>query len=509
MSKILIIEDNKALKEQFSESLKRKRVEHILCDDFECSVKIMNEDKDVAIIILDLHLPDHIDPRDMIRQIKNINGRLKIYIYTAMEDLMSREEAMRMGVKFYWNKTVDINELLYHVLGEVYIERIDALNNIKLLKYAKEAIGFNMIEDIIMNRSGIKIISEKIYGKILEESGQKGSVYDEDMRRIIGMIMNLDMILFLNKKRYRDHYKHQMAVGLFGVYLLDSCVSEGKEKLVDYIISLRRYSGLKKSDIYLAWWIAAMLHDFAYPISYLLTNVDQVRKIKNEYDDNEGGIKDIFIKYMDFYKSYFPGDLLTYFIESYEKDMTAQIRTCVEHGLDLIFQSSIKNELDMRSNLLGDKESLYDHGVIGAAILAQNIKRGSIDNIIRMALKAIALHNNKNNKIRFDEEPIAALLALCDELQEWERDIYIDGEVVNEFKKIEIKILDNEYNNRAIGKKLCVTYNCDEVEVIEKTGWSYNVFIKNKKENIKRIVGWHGLERIEIKTTIIDKILTE
>ena len=217
----------------------------------------------------------------------------------------------------------------------------------------------------------------------------------------------------------------------------------------------------------------------------------------------------IFIKYMDFYKSYFPGDLLTYFIESYEKDMTAQIRTCVEHGLDLIFQSSIKNELDMRSNLLGDKESLYDHGVIGAAILAQNIKRGSIDNIIRMALKAIALHNNKNNKIRFDEEPIAALLALCDELQEWERDIYIDGEVVNEFKKIEIKILDNEYNNRAIGKKLCVTYNCDEVEVIEKTGWSYNVFIKNKKENIKRIVGWHGLERIEIKTTIIDKILTE
>ena len=200
MSKILIIEDNKALKEQFSESLKRKRVEHILCDDFECSVKIMNEDKDVAIIILDLHLPDHIDPRDMIRQIKNINGRLKIYIYTAMEDLMSREEAMRMGVKFYWNKTVDINELLYHVLGEVYIERIDALNNIKLLKYAKEAIGFNMIEDIIMNRSGIKIISEKIYGKILEESGQKGSVYDEDMRRIIGMIMNLDMILFLNKK---------------------------------------------------------------------------------------------------------------------------------------------------------------------------------------------------------------------------------------------------------------------------------------------------------------------
>jgi CheY-like chemotaxis protein len=509
MSKILIVEDNKSLREQFSESLERKKVEYVLCEDFECLVKIISDDNQISIIILDLHLPDHVDPKEMIKKIQDINGRIKICIYTAMEDLMSKEDAIRMGAQFYWNKEVDINELLYYVLGEVYVEKVDSLNNIKLLKYVREVIGFEITEDIEMNRAGIKNISENIYKKILRDSGRDVGVYGEAVHRVMGMIMNLDMILFLNKKRYRDHYKHQMAVGLFGIYLLDSCVTPGREKLIDYILSLKKYSGLKKSDIYLAWWIAAMFHDFAYPISYLLTNVDQIRKIKNEYSEDEGGIKDIFIKYMDFYKSYFTGELLTYFIESYEKDMASNIRTCIEHGLDLVFQSSYKNDVDMRGNLLGSKESLYDHGVIGSAILAQNIKQEKIDAVMRMALKAMALHNNKNNIIKFDDEPIAALLVLCDELQEWERDVYVDGEVLNEFKYIEIKILDNEYNNRAIGKRLCVTFNCDDVDIIERTGWNYDMFIKNKKSNIKRIIGWHKLERIEIKTTIIDKISIE
>jgi hypothetical protein len=80
---------------------------------------------------------------------------------------------------------------------------------------------------------------------------------------------------------------------------------------------------------------------------------------------------------------------------------------------------------------------LYDHGVLGAVNIVSHLESRNvqIDSVIREALIAIAFHNNPNVKnISLNEHPIAFLLILCDQLQDWNRVIIRNDKCLTELR---------------------------------------------------------------------------
>ena len=68
-----------------------------------------------------------------------------------------------------------------------------------------------------------------------------------------------------------------------------------------------------------------------------------------------------------------------------------------------------------------------DHGVVGARHIKALLDRISREDSkfapkdYDAVVRAVALHNCRKHDIHFEEDPLAALLVLCDTLQEWKR----------------------------------------------------------------------------------------
>jgi hypothetical protein len=84
-------------------------------------------------------------------------------------------------------------------------------------------------------------------------------------------LKNVEWLLYMSQKRYRDHTSHQLFVGALGRFLLHCLVvpsSKGEEQtLIQWIASLK---GLSENEVEVAWWVSSLLHDHAYPLGHLL-----------------------------------------------------------------------------------------------------------------------------------------------------------------------------------------------------------------------------------------------
>jgi hypothetical protein len=81
------------------------------------------------------------------------------------------------------------------------------------------------------------------------------------------------------------------------------------------------------------------------------------------------------------------------------------------------FDSELFDEIYKSVSSVSNKSIKSGHGVIGALLL---------DKLPLQCRQAIAIHDRPNFKVRFDRYPIAFLLILADELQDWNRH-FIEG----------------------------------------------------------------------------------
>ncbi|MCP4348821.1 MAG: hypothetical protein GY795_25360 [Desulfobacterales bacterium] len=182
--------------------------------------------------------------------------------------------------------------------------------------------------------------------------------------------------LYSLKPYYRDHLYHVIDVCMLGHLLLDEDLG--------YIF--KPGSDMDLETCMKQWYVAAIFHDVGY-ITELLNGA--LRKMK---DINSEEI-DEFLQYVDDnYKNGVDSFCNRIFIE-----VDKSRNTCVRRGLD--------------------------HGATSAAHLRWLLSDvNSGEKRYRPAIDAIIAHNlHPDYPINQSHSPISALLALCDELQEWGR----------------------------------------------------------------------------------------
>ena len=254
--------------------------------------------------------------------------------------------------------------------------------------------------------------------------------------------------------KQRDHYIHSVNVFILGLCIYTQNVKyRAAFDKTNLDKNLYPYSyETKHEEFFYRWGVAALFHDIGYPVEIigkqitkfinLATNVDQDAKINPHLEfDNFSALNSIteIIPKKWFTQSYF---------ERYDSCVYVDLLKPIDllaHKIHLTLGADLKttkNALDNFVNVMS-KSGFIDHGFYSAIIvlkwygyLLQSCKEKPeyFYFPILDSASAILLHNYYRNalmKAPFElgamtpqSHPIAFLLILCDELQEWNRTAY-------------------------------------------------------------------------------------
>jgi len=257
--------------------------------------------------------------------------------------------------------------------------------------------------------------------------------------QVLGIPESLEIHMHLNetlrgetalhtlKQRYRDHFFHTIEVCLIGHWLLLSQPDpKKKQTLAEYLVQtcsqardreLKAISAKVKrkkadpsaideekqkwhvpkntTDFLANWWLAALSHDTAYGIDVL------------------GGT----LKLLEYFSNH-PA------VEEFKKGVEA----CVKKLGDEL--RPIAPELTKDSGLKKDPIDNGDHGMITAGHLQKSFERldksrgkgeAALCDLYDPAARAVAFHNSRQPAVAAERDPVAALLILCDTVQDWGR----------------------------------------------------------------------------------------
>jgi len=303
--------------------------------------------------------------------------------------------------------------------------------------------------------------------------------------------------------KQRDHYIHSVNVFLLGLCFYSQ--NPNFRAAFDAVnLDKTNYPfsyDTKHEEFFYRWGIAALFHDVGYPVEIIgkqiskfmdfATEVGSNTKVKShlEFDNFEevNAIAEVLPK-QEFIKSYY---------EKYPSCVYVDLLKPIDllaHKLHLSLRidlKTIKTALDRFIEVMA-KNGFIDHGFYSAIIVLRwygfliqscNYKPEYFFNPILDSASAILLHNYYKNvllKPPFSrgplsprEHPIAYLLILCDELQEWNRTAY--------------GILDKK-RNLAEEASVLITKNRLEMTYIDKDTALPEQFSADKKATLSKLL---------------------
>jgi hypothetical protein len=271
--------------------------------------------------------------------------------------------------------------------------------------------------------TGIFSLSDALYN-VARERG----VTNEAVLHLIRMLPEFEALMyFLNvRKYYRDHCAHQLRVAVLGDFLLDLKSEAGN---IEGIIKDKL--GLSSEEVRTAWWFTGLLHDTGIPLAKLCTaiNWSMLNEILRCYQQLDIKASPMFVS--------LAGDELQNreYLSILTDNRPKRWQEMIKRGLG-VYRSTNKSilfEAGYYANQEYQAENLrMDHGVVGAINLLRTLgspdkirKRSPEDTPLIEAARAISVHNFKEGlrNVRFEESPLAFLLILVDELQEWSRPV--------------------------------------------------------------------------------------
>jgi hypothetical protein len=326
--------------------------------------------------------------------------------------------------------------------------------------------------------------------------GNFNYVCKEVVAHLIQHMSPLDWLLFLTEQGYREHRCHQIRVAAVAVWLLEE-LYPNQEKFGEH----------RRGAVLGALWASAMLHDHGYALSRLA----RLRSVLAA-EEREGPIlkRDVrntrFANLKACYTDLFAVSLADHFCVPCNSEASAEV---INIQLDEQVREALTHYLGMEAIGL-DRELLnklracylYDHGLWSAANLSATLNQFGMPwnylseperKTIQMVIHAIAIHNRpdfQGTDFDMSRNPIAGILLLADELQEWERRIVPITEPQDLHCRVEIE-LANE-------KQMLIRFIYLAEELL-RAKWNRNETERWKKDAIEtRVNGADGLPRIEV-----------
>ncbi len=107
--KVLIVDDEKYIRELFSDILEMQGIEFETAKTGTESLKILEEEKDIGIVFLDYSLPDT-NGLEISKKIKNINKDIKIFLLTGWNKDKFKNKDLS-NIDEFISKPFDINKI--------------------------------------------------------------------------------------------------------------------------------------------------------------------------------------------------------------------------------------------------------------------------------------------------------------------------------------------------------------------------------------------------------------
>ncbi|MFO8087085.1 MAG: response regulator [Bacteroidales bacterium] len=111
---ILIVEDEEANHLFISSALKRTKAKQLWAKDGEEAVKLVLENPDINLVLMDIRLPK-LDGYEATRQIKKFRGNLPIIAQTAYVMANEKGKVLQAGCDDLLTKPIRLNQLLEKV----------------------------------------------------------------------------------------------------------------------------------------------------------------------------------------------------------------------------------------------------------------------------------------------------------------------------------------------------------------------------------------------------------
>ena len=201
-----------------------------------------------------------------------------------------------------------------------------------------------------------------------------------DLEKHLGLAAMEQPALYSLKAFYRDHLTHVIEVCLSGWLVMESRLSGGETVLSRVGAAIR---GLSDDEVLRQWFAASLLHDVGYVVDVGKGWTDLLHRFDDRVCED-----------------------LRRRVDAEIGKLTAEVVSSTEWGFD------------------DDQQPGLDHGAVSAVHVREMLKEiGSTSLAAEYghALKAIARHNHPDLEIKFADEPLSAVLVICDELQEWDR----------------------------------------------------------------------------------------
>jgi hypothetical protein len=240
-------------------------------------------------------------------------------------------------------------------------------------------------------------------GKTIESIAWAVSRYGHD---VLGIEPRIDIVshllfearnepgLHMLRQYYRDHFFHAIEVCFLGHFLLELRIKKNWPLWKEVAIKLwgrKEYDRTPKIEVkrkvLKLWYVAALLHDAGY-------GIDALKGLR---------------------------ELLNFFRNS---EPLKELAKNLENAVDTLSQ---QQEKDGFAGYEAKDKPGEDHGVVGARHLQGLLEAIKKDDLgfeakeYEPAVWAIALHSHRKQTVRFDKQPLAFLLILCDTVQEWNR----------------------------------------------------------------------------------------
>lgn len=291
-------------------------------------------------------------------------------------------------------------------------------------------------------------------------------------------------------KRHRDHSLHQLYVALFGFELLDINIPhihnapKFQMRYTPFRDFLASKLNVPRERADWTWYVTAILHDHAYPLSALLSRIARYLRISRNLSSY--GLMGARLKGdVDFYRPLMAPPLAALVDEALlaADDKRPNADEFEEKYVDML-RNALATSLNVREIERKMPSSRYDHGVIGAANLAL-WTAGDRPPYIEKVCYAIFEHNLEDELV-LESQPLSFLLKLCDTLQEWDRIVYPSGgPPIRESEKIEIGPFHKKHKSLRIEESLKVRFTFTRKEVLDQSGWDPDRFRDGTRRHLR------------------------
>ena len=112
--KVLVVDDAPLIVEELCEFLEGKGYCCVPCESGHQAIERFNEDLDIGLVLLDLHMPG-MDGLELMQELQRLSGKHRAFetiMLTGSADKQDVIKALRAGVADYYQKPIDLNELL-------------------------------------------------------------------------------------------------------------------------------------------------------------------------------------------------------------------------------------------------------------------------------------------------------------------------------------------------------------------------------------------------------------